>query len=178
MNDILTFFDFETTGLRNPQPVSLAFVSYKDGKKIYGKYTTINPLAKIEPAAQKIHGISQEDVKDSITFEKLWEEIKPYFSGCTLVGHNVDFDAGVLKKAVTRFNLDCEDFETICTCANARKIVSGVPNYKLSTLCDYFDIVLDHAHDARDDVMGCIRVYNKLVDISNGNLEKKLFVLH
>ena len=46
-----------------------------------------------------------------------------------------------------------------------------VINYKLGTLCEFFNIKLSNWHHADADTEACMKVFNELVKLSNGNLE-------
>ena len=175
-NDLqnITFLDFETTGLKDPMPVSLALIRMKNDKNIYAKYFLINPEKSIDYSAYLVHKISKEMVEKQPNFVEVWKEIKPYISGQIVVGHNVRYDSGVIVNCIRRYGLDCEPYHTICTCDNAKKMIAkeDVPNYKLDTVCDYFNIKLETHHDARDDTNACRLIFNKLRNL--GPLESKL----
>jgi DNA polymerase-3 subunit epsilon len=77
-----------------------------------------------------------------------------------LVGYNVGFDLGFLEQF---FILNSDNF--LGSWLNWKKIdvlqlvyfldylgILGLPNYKLGTVCDYFKIKLDNAHDALADI--------------------------
>ena len=180
MNDYskITVFDFETCGLKHPIfAVSLGFIYYENFKKIKSDYILINPEHSIEEQAYNVHGISMAMVKDQPNFKEAWRKIKPYFApDVILVGHNVSYDIGVLKDNLAYYGLEYHDeMKSLCTCENARKLIpkNNVKNYKLDTLCDYFGITLDNHHNAFADVIACRDILNRLLKISNGNLNVK-----
>ena len=126
MNESLnrvTVLDFETTGLKDSCAVSLALIRIEDERIKCAKYYLINPKKEIEYGAYKVHGISQKDVENKPTFAEIWKEISPYISGEVLVGHNIQYDAGVIKRELKRYGLICKPFKTVCTCKNAKKFI-------------------------------------------------------
>lgn len=180
MNEALncvTVLDFETTGLKDSAAVSLAMIRIEDDRIKCAKYYLINPQKEIDYGAYKVHGISQKDVEDKPTFAEIWGDISQYISGQILVGHNIQFDAGVVKREIKRYGLFCKPFKTVCTCKNAKKFINkeNISNYKLDTVCDYFGINMGTHHDARDDTDACRLIFNQLrtlgeLDIKNESL--------
>jgi DNA polymerase-3 subunit epsilon len=169
----VTILDFETTGLKDSAAVSLAMIRIEDDRIKFAKYYLINPKQEIEYGAYKVHGISQSDVDDKPTLAEIWNDISPYISGQTLVGHNIQFDAGVIKREIKRYGLICKPFKTVCTCKNAKKFIckEDIANYKLDTVCEYFGIQMGTHHDARDDTDACRLIFNKLIKL--GDLDIK-----
>lgn len=170
MNESLNCFtalDVETTGLKEPAICSLALIRVENRKIKCAKYYLINPKKDIEYSAYKVHGISSKMVENQPDFSEIWDDISPYISGQIIVGHNVQFDSRCIVSDVKRYGLLCLPFQTVCTCKNAKKFINKteVENYKLDTICDYFDIKLNNHHDARDDADACRLIFNKLRDM-------------
>lgn len=181
MNESLsrvTILDFETTGLKDSAAVSLAMIRIEDGRIKCAKYYLINPKQEIEYGAYKVHGIKQSDVKDKPTFAEIWDDISKYISGQILVGHNIQFDAGVIKREIKRYGLFCKPFKTVCTCKNAKKFISkeDIVNYKLDTVCDYFGIQMGTHHDARDDTDACRLIFNKLITLGDLDIKSESLI--
>lgn len=174
----VTILDFETTGLKDSAAVSLAMIRIEDGRIKCAKYYLINPKQEIEYGAYKVHGISQSDVDDKPTFKEIWNDISPYISGQILVGHNIQFDAGVIKREIKRYCLACKPFKTVCTCKNAKKFISkeDIENYKLDTVCNYFDIQMGTHHDARDDTDACRLIFNKLIKLGDLDIKSESLI--
>lgn len=173
----MIFLDFETTGLKNPAPVSLCIMFYENGKKKYQSYEIINPEKEIEYGAFKTHGISQEEAKEHYPFPILWEEIGKYFENSIVIGHNVRYDfCFTLLPTLKRYNLRIpEEINVLDTLENAKKLISKteIKNYKLNTLCDYLNIKFDEEtqhHSAFWDTFVLPKIYNKLVKLSHGDL--------
>jgi DNA polymerase-3 subunit epsilon len=165
MSEKYTFLDFETTGFKNPAPVSLAIIRQENGEVVFSKYFLINPEQPIEYGAYKVHGIAYEDVKDKPNFAQIWPIIQPYIEGQICVGHNVQFDAErVLVKQLQRYGITYKPFTTICTRDNAKKVISKseIANYKLDTVCEYLDIDFTDHHNAMADTEACRQIFNKI----------------
>lgn len=136
-----------------------------------------NPDYPISEAASKVNGFTNENVKDKPLFPEEWKKIKHYFEDAIVIRHNVSFDLKALNLEFNRYNIKKPDFYSCDTCANAKKLIKKgteegqVINHKLGTLCDFFGINLENAHQADADTLGCMRVFNKLVALSDGKLD-------
>ncbi len=101
----LVVFDIESTGTtpRKDRIIELAAVKLMpDGTEI-SKCWLMNPGVKIPPETTKIHGITDEIVKDCPTFADKADEIFAFFEGCDLSGFNADrFDIPCLEEEFAR----------------------------------------------------------------------------
>lgn len=99
----IIIFDTESTALLSPiaagmhkQPhlVELAAIKLDHSfKEIDSLYLRFNPLVEIPEAATKVHGITNDDVRNEKTFAQCFYEITSFFLGNEiLVGHNCCFD--------------------------------------------------------------------------------------
>ena len=105
----LVVFDIESTGTtpRKDRIIELAAVKLMpDGTEI-SKCWLMNPGVKIPPETTKIHGITDEIVKDCPTFADKADEIFAFFEGCDLSGFNADrFDIPCLEEEFARVGLN------------------------------------------------------------------------
>ncbi len=101
----LVIFDLETTGtnVRHDRIVEIAAVKiFPDGRR-EDFITRVNPGRPIPQAAQRIHGIRDEDVRDSPTFEQIAPDLFRFFHGCDLAGFSViRFDIPLLTEEFRR----------------------------------------------------------------------------
>ena len=168
----IVFFDTETTGLRVPYIISLAYIVYQDRKRVGGDYIICNPDYPIDPGASKVNGFYNKQLLNYPLFDKLWKEIKGDFEDALWVGHNVSYDEKALLMSLKRYGLEVPNHRLCCTCDNAKKLIpkTRIKNYKLDTLCDYFDIHFENHHTATFDTVACLKIFNELVKLSDGNL--------
>lgn len=174
MYDKILIGDTETTGFKENRIVSIGLLVYEKGKRVAKKNILVNPNAEIEYGAFKVNGISNKDVKDCPTFDVVWEDIKNLFENSTWVFHNAKYDVKVLNGEFKRYGIISPKHDIICTLENAKNFISKeqIKNYKLDTVAQYFgiDFTEEQHHDAFFDTVACMKIYNKLVDLSNGNL--------
>ncbi|MCX6257674.1 MAG: exonuclease domain-containing protein [Bacteroidia bacterium] len=109
LNKPLVFIDLETTGINivNDRIVEISLLKIlPDGKEEIKTYR-INPGIPIPEAASAIHGIRNEDVKDSPSFKEMAHIISQYIEGCDLAGYNSNmFDIPILAEEFLRAGLD------------------------------------------------------------------------
>ena len=58
----------------------------------------INPNREIDAEASKIHGLTNNFLRDKPLFEEVYSEFREYISDSPLIIHNAPFDIGFLKK--------------------------------------------------------------------------------
>lgn len=171
----IVVLDTETIGFRPPYIISIALIVFQDKKRIDSKYLICNPDYPISPSASEINGFKNEDLLDKPLFPEIWEEIKDYLKDSIWVAHNAKFDESAIIQTCNRYGLIVPEHWVCCTVENAKNLIpkSTVQNYKLNTLCDYFNIELKNHHTASFDTLACFKIFNELIKLSNGNLKVK-----
>lgn len=105
----LVFFDLETTGINITKDriveISLLKV-HPDGREEM-KSRLVNPEMPIPPQSTAIHGISDEDVKDSPTFKQVAKSLADILEGCDIAGFNSSrFDVPMLSEEFLRAGIN------------------------------------------------------------------------
>lgn len=143
--------DLETTGiaLNRSKIVELSAVRFQDFEPIEIFSTLINPQKPIPEDATAVNGITDDMVKDAPTLSQVAQQFIDFVGKSTVVGHNVLFDL----RHLYHNGIDLSDNKKYCTYTLAKKVVkrSDVRNYKLTSLCDYFNILVSTAHRASYD---------------------------
>ena len=102
------FLDTETTGLSHSEGdriVEIACIETYDlipTKKIFHKL--INPEKKVSQEAFKVHGFSDDFLKDKQKFKEIAEEFLEFIAGKKLIIHNAPFDLGFLNSELKKVN--------------------------------------------------------------------------
>jgi DNA polymerase-3 subunit epsilon len=91
-------FDLETTGTnkQTARIVELGIEIMLPGKPTKEYRTLVNPGIPIPPESTKIHGITDEQVKDAPTFAALADNLLKGFEGADFGGFNVRFDVQII----------------------------------------------------------------------------------
>ena len=164
------FLDTETTGLsfkEGHKVVEIACIETKDlipTGKVFHKY--INPKRNMPIEAFKVHGFSEEFLKDKETFDIIADEFLNFVKNKKIIIHNAPFDLGfldgelsLLKKEKMEKKLVTDSLEV------ARNKFPGTSN-SLDALCKKFNIDLSRRtkHNALLDCELLREVYINLLD--------------
>ncbi len=111
----------------------------------------------------KIHGITPEMVFCKPTFEKYWDEIRPYIENRLVIAHNASFDITALKRAMDFYGIEYPCFSYLCTVQLSRKAYPEMPSHKLNELAREFNISFMH-HNAEEDAFACAVVMLHIIN--------------
>lgn len=159
------YYDTETTGLRSETDRIVEIAAYDPVED--RKYCSfVNPKISIPKEASAIHGITDEMVASSGTFETVGQE---FFAFCgenaVLIAHNNDqFDKFFLQQESKRANLVLPEYKMIDTLKWARKYRSDLPRHSLQFLREIYGIEENRAHRALDDVLVLYRIFSLMID--------------
>jgi DNA polymerase III subunit epsilon len=134
--------DTETTGLSAENGDRIIEIGCVElfNRKLTGHnlHHYINPERDSHEDALKVHGISNEFLRDKPKFAELADEILEYLSGAELIIHNAPFDLSFLNKELDRLGLPPLKTRiegVIDTLVMAKELYPGKRN-GLDALCD------------------------------------------
>lgn len=160
--------DIETTGLDSKHAEITEIAAYKvvDNKVIDEFQSLIKPNNPIPAEITAITHITNDMVKDADPVEIVLGNFKEFVGDNIIMGHNVTFDIGF----ITHYSFICfgeyllNDY--VDTLWIARKVLGNkVPNHKLQTLSEYYNLNIEGEHRALKDVELTYTVYNKLKEV-------------
>jgi len=165
------FFDTETTGLNENDEIIELAITEKNGQPLFHSY--FNPAAVINPAAQMVHKISKEAVKDSPNFAEKIKEIKQIFKkNMVAVAYNVEFDVRMIKQTCDRYNLDTKWMDEVTWACLMNHYSSykfdpvdpksSFVRHKLTNACKENNIQIQNAHSALGDCRMMSQLYEKM----------------
>jgi DNA polymerase-3 subunit epsilon len=105
----LAFFDLETTGIKvtTDRIVEICIVRVATDNSTKIKTLRINPEIHIPEEVTAIHGITDDDVKDSPKFSEIAHELVQFLDNCDLAGFNSNhFDIPLLAEEFFRAGID------------------------------------------------------------------------
>lgn len=128
--------DVEGNGQQPPDLVELAAVPIIAG--VIGKPTSwlVRPALPITSFARRIHGITNDQVAEAPAFADIETEVLAALDGDALVAHNAHVDVGVLQRKLGGWECP-EVFDTLTL---ARRLLPGLPSYKLGSLVERFSL--------------------------------------
>ena len=177
--------DTETTGLSSAKDriIEVAAIRFEDWEPVEKFQTLLNPNMEIPYEATLINGITDDMVEGAPSFNQVIDSLATFIGKSNLVGHNLPFDLKflyhygldftkekrkyydtceiaktVLKKPKKKWDKDYEEYVTNYDCDY------DVEDYKLSTLCDYYQLRDDSfAHRALSDAYATGMLFRRLV---------------
>ena len=129
----------------------------------------INPKFKVSEGAFKVHGISDEFLKDKPLFKEIAANLLDFIGESKLVIHNAPFDLGFLNHHFHELGISpIHDDKVIDTLPMARKKYPGAKN-SLDGLCNRFNIDLSgrEKHGALLDAELLADVYAEMVGVGS-----------
>ena len=158
-------FDLETTGVSTSRDriVQLALIgTMEDGTAVNVEHL-VKPPMLIPIEASRVHGISNEDVRNMPPFADIADEAAALIDGAILVGHNVrNFDYAMLKHEFLRLGrLAPEPKAIMDTLELVRRLRLPRP-HKLGALCQKHGIRLEAAHTAAADAAATMLLFWRL----------------
>ncbi|MCR5786121.1 MAG: PolC-type DNA polymerase III [Acholeplasmatales bacterium] len=153
-------FDIETTGLSQKYDtiIEISCMKVRSGAIIEKLDSFVNPRRSIpEFISDKTH-ITDDMVADAPFIEEVLPKFMEFAKGCILVGHNVQFDTGMIYEEMRRLGIPKIEYPAIDTANLFRAYCNpdvdperGVKKFNLEVLAKYFKVREDQHHRANDD---------------------------
>ncbi|MDG5800380.1 3'-5' exonuclease [Marinilabiliaceae bacterium ANBcel2] len=162
----IVFFDLETTGINivKDRIVEISALKIQTNGEEEIRTYRVNPEMPIPPESSAIHGIYDEDVKDSPSFKGIAKELAKFMEGCDIGGFNSNkFDIPLLAEEFLRVDVDFDmrkrhfiDVQTIFHKMEQRTLAAA---YKF-----YCSKTLDNAHSAEADTRATFEILKAQLD--------------
>ena len=169
MNEI--FLDTETTGLSyqdGHKIVEIACIETKDlipTGKIFHKF--INPKRNVPDEAFKVHGFSEEFLREKETFDKIADDFLNFIKNKKIIIHNAPFDLSFLNGELENVKKDKVDKKYVIDSLEIARNKSPGTSNSLDALCKKFNIDISRRtkHNALLDCELLREVYINLLDV-------------
>lgn len=135
-------------------------------------HTLVNPERLIPPDAIRVHGITDDKVKDAPKFAQIVADLAAFIGDAPVIAHNAQFDRNFIDHEYNRCGHPLiEEARWIDTLQLAQKKFPGMPN-SLDALCKRFKVSLADRtfHGALIDARLLAEVYLEL----RGGKERRL----
>ncbi|WP_219956465.1 MULTISPECIES: exonuclease domain-containing protein [unclassified Algoriphagus] len=145
--------DVETANADYSSICQIGIAEFENGKVINKWSTLINPESYFDPFNISIHGIDEIDVKNSPTFDKIYEEIKSRLEEKITV-HHMPFDRVALTRVCEEYQLPSIKTKWLDSAKITRRTWEQFANkgYGLKNIANYLNIKFEH-HDALQDAI-------------------------
>jgi DNA polymerase III subunit epsilon len=159
--------DTETTGLRAPiYPIEIGAQRMRGWSPCGEAFRILIDFDKpIEPEAEKLHGysrafLSQNGKKPETALASFAE----YAGKSPLVAYNLDYDwKSVLKPAYTMLGISSSLKQGFCALKLVSVLIHGLPNRRLKTVMETFNLSDSQKHNALDDVRIVVRLLEEII---------------
>lgn len=195
----IIFFDTETTGKNDPDPVTkkqrkdevVQFVAQRyvvtsmdpitlELEDTYETY--VKPSIPMTDGASRVNGITDEFLQDKPTWKDVHWEIKEFLGEHILCAHNAGFDLKMTNRMMRTVKDKFDPKVLIDTLAISQYLYPGV-SHRLEALVSYLDLkerILEKTtasfHDAKTDVIALACLYEKLLQDAPAQMAKKISV--
>jgi len=158
-------FDLETTGTVAgvDRIVEIGAVRFRNGAPEAAFATLVDPQISIPPEATRVNNITNDMVKGKPTIGDLLDSFTEFCEELPLVAHNAPFDAAFLIADYKANQVPAPKGVIIDTLPIARKLIPGLPNYRLGTLVSHFNIANSDFHRAQEDATYCGELFLNLL---------------
>ena len=160
--------DTETTGLSTQQGHRIIEIGCIElvNRRITGRdyHSFLNPERKIDEGAERVHGISLDDLGTAPRFADVVEEFLGFIKDAELVIHNAEFDVGFIEHELRLMKHEQPKITAHATVLDtlslARKLHPGQRN-SLDALCKRYEVDASrrNVHGALIDSELLARVY-------------------
>jgi DNA polymerase-3 subunit epsilon len=153
------YLDTETTGIeRNSEIIEICIIDDM-GQVVFE--SLVKPTRPISLDVTRIHGITNEMVKDALNWMSIWPQVRDVLAGRSVGIYNADFDLRMIKQTLEKFRMywsATENFSSFCIMKlyaqyrgewnNMRRSYRWHSLEDAGRLCR---IPLPNSHRARDD---------------------------
>jgi DNA polymerase-3 subunit epsilon len=151
----IVMLDFETTGL-SPESgdriTEVAALRIAGGEIVERYVSLVNCGVRIPSFITSLTGITQQMVDSAPPAHDVGPELIDFIGGDTLAAHNASFDEKFLKAEGARLGHDCRHAGLVCSVKLSRRVLPGMPSYKLGELARSLGIAFrGTAHRAEAD---------------------------
>ncbi|SUM78682.1 DNA polymerase III, alpha chain PolC-type [Staphylococcus saprophyticus] len=161
--------DLETANADRSSICALGMVKVKGNEIIETYYTLVNPETYFDGFNVMIHGIDEEDVVDSPTYENIYDDITTFTNGYNLVAHSTRFDMYAIADCMTKYNLPIWTNNYFCSQRISEELRTGLASYRLNDLVYQFGLTPFDHHNALEDAKASAEIITYF--IQNNELE-------
>ncbi|NLP50248.1 exonuclease domain-containing protein [Bacillus sp. RO1] len=157
-------FDFETANRNRHSICSVGMVFIENGVIVDSLYELINPEEEFDSFNTLIHGITESDVADALTFPVFYEKVKNKIENKLLIAHYMAFDGYALRDNLKRYGILSVPNDLLCTYQLSKRLIPNLPSYGIKPLCQHFQLDLNQHHHALDDAKACAELMVSLIE--------------
>lgn len=141
------------------------------------KTRRFNPTIPISPEAQRVHGISDDDVKDCPTFKSIAKSLASWMNGCDFAGYNsLKYDIPILAEEFLRAGVDFDFRKRLHV--DVQNIFHKMEQRTLSAAYKFYcKKELVNAHSAEADTLATYEILQAQLDTYKDTLQNDISFL-
>lgn len=151
----IVMLDFETTGLSpgaGARITEVAALRMHEGRIAERFVSLVNCQVEVPPFITALTGITQQMVDSAPCVSRVVPELLRFIGKDALAAHNASFDEKFLRAEAGRLGLAPQHERLLCSLKLSRRLLPGLPGYKLSSLSSALGIrFTGAAHRAEAD---------------------------
>ena len=155
--------DLETTGLSpmRDQILEIGAARVENGEITDTYETFVDSGVEIPERITLLTGITAEMTMGGPGLREAVEGFLEFSGDAVLLGHNLPFDYGFMKRNVVKLGGTYER-RGLDTLAIAKSVLADLPGRSLDRVAAHYGISQEHHHRALDDALTAARVYQRL----------------
>lgn len=179
--DDFTVIDLETTGRSNKHIdiTEISAIKYRGGEIVDSMSTLIKAKNSIIPFVVNLTGITNDMIKDAPKIDDVIEDFIRFIGNDVILGHNVEFDYGLVFDAYYSKTGKLMSNNYIDTLRISRLMIKDIANHKLESLCQYFGVERITAHrglaDSKQTAQIYLRMYEMYQNLKQKQTERQAF---
>lgn len=161
--DSIVAVDVETTGLDPERDAIIEVGAVRfSGTRVEAEWSSlINPRRHVPEFITSLTGIDDAMLRQAPVFRDVAPAIESFIGSAPILGHNVRFDLGFLRKGI-----NLADSRVVDTYELAAVLLPSAGRYNLGALGKELGVLLPATHRALDDARVTHAVYVRLLDLA------------
>ena len=163
--DRVVVFDVESTGLDVARDDVVELAALKVGGCGAGaSFHALLRTGRSLEESSRVHGITADMLEcDGRDPAEVFEEFLDFIDGCVLVGHNVGYDANIVRSQLRRLGLAWPESAAACDTLDLCRRFFKLPSYTLGNVCRELHLLSPPSHRAMDDVRTTWQLLQRLM---------------
>ena len=158
--------DLETTGLSpvKNEIIEIGAIKVQNNEIVDRLDILVKPENRVNYFISNLTGITNEMLEDAMDIKEALKIFSEFASDSTLMAHNANFDMSFLNTNLDKHFKYTLKNKCLDTLAISRHYLKGMPNYKLETLANHFNVNYSGAHRSLKDCEITYEVYKNIME--------------